>query len=694
MDILRCTLKQISKFVKLFFGLFCMSVIKYLSSGNLSPTSISVSQQKGEFCPQITASFFIENTTTPDVPEDISISIDGVAFSGIAHKTSFSLNADGKHIANVTYLHESVAGTLDGFGQDVLYISCPKAQYDALRFDETHIVVKWKKADVYGNGGWNSKSVIENIFSLVNKEITVDIEPIDIGSTTLRYSKGSSIIEFAKSALIGADVIGYVFHIDADGNLKILLPGKTASSHRSTSIPAVSLQGDIDHVTGEYNAFSFTGGQAKPILAEYKYIKTVAIAKKTEIEKTTTETSQTTQEITKPDGTSTNTTIITSTPLTSGTTKEITTKETTRLYDFKDDEFCIVSQSTEKESSIFNHNGEVPQNGVVFHEFTTYEYENADPLTYEKPRQTKCLKTTSQIATKYAIGLNALTFALNSKGKAFLLLADNTIKTYAEYMDLWPDVETVIAGSYVDWIDDIMTESETISYVQEKDSTRDRPEGTILLNETSSSEQCVLFTVSLGSKIVITKHIRVSESGETGLKEIGDAMTKASEGNDFSGEHVVSVSPASLITTQITRKDIDPLTTKGTYKWRVTTKTFNFDTGKFDTQTQEVTIPGGRIPSEPTQYRRQDILYESGLMGQPVPVKAFTMSIGTNNRSHLRSLADIVIGEKTEKVTTEYQISDVSNPYFQGDSFNGWIVTGWSIESTAEKDTINITVSA
>lgn len=671
-----------------------MSVIKYLSSGDLSPTSISVSQQKGEFCPQITASFFIENTTTPEVPEDISISIDGVAFAGVAHKTSFSLNADGKHIANVTYVHESVAGTLDGFGQDVLYISCPKAQYDALRFDESNIVIKWKEADVYGNGGWNSKSVIEDIFSLVNKEITVDIEPIDIGSTTLRYSKGSSIIEFAKSALIGADIVGYVFHIDADNNLKISLPGKTASTSGSASIPAVSLQGDIDHVTVEYNAFSFTGGQAKPILEEYKYIKTVEIAEKTEIEKTTTETSQTTQAVTKPDDTTTNTIIITSTPLSSGVTEEVTTKKTTRLYDFKDDEFHIVSQDIEKVSGIFNHNGESPRKGIVLHEVTTYEYENADPLVYEKSRQTKCLKATSQLATYYIAGTSALMYALNSKGKAFLLLADNSIKTYTEYMALWPDVGTILAGSYMDWLDDAMTEAETIAYVQEKDSTRERPEGTILLNETSNTEKCIRFVVTLGAKSIISKYLRVSESGETGLKDISDAIEKVRENNEFSGDPVISISGTTPITTQLTRKDIDPLTTKGTYKWRVTTKTLNFETSKFDLQTQEVTIPGGRIPSEPTQYRKQDILYETGLMGQAVPVKAFTMSIGTNNRSQLQALADIVIGEKTEKATSDYQISDVDRAYFQGDSFNGWPVVGWSIESTVEKDTINITVAA
>ena len=671
-----------------------MSVIKYLSSSELSPSSISVSQQKGELCPQITATFFIDQTLTPELPETLTISIDGIEFQGIAHKTNFSLNADGKHIATVTYLHDAIAGTLDGFGQDVLYISCPKAQYDAMKFDENNIVIKWKDSDVYGNNGWNSKAVFEDIFKVMGKTVTVEIEPIDIGSATLRYSKGSSIVEFAKSALLGSDVLGYIFHINANNTLVISLPGKTANRDTTTDIPAVSLQGDIDHVTGVYDAFSFTGGQSKPILEEYKYIKTVDIATKTEIEKTTTDSTKVTQTVTKPDGSTTNTIIITSTPLGTDVTREITTKTTVRLYDFKDDEFHIVSQDIQKISSVFNHNGESPQEGLVLKELTTYYYENADPLIYEKSRQTKCLKGTSQLATRYVMGADALGYALNSKGKAFLLLADSSIKTYSEYQSIWPNVESIIAGSYMTWIDDVSTESETIAYVQESESTRDRPEGTIILNEVSKSEQCVRFTITVGSKIVNTKYIRISDSGETGLQEILDAIAKAREDNSSSADPVVVMSPYTSVTTELTKKDIDPLTTKGTYKWRVTSKTLNFDTSKFDIQTQEVTIPGGRIPSEPTQYRKQDILYETGKMGQAVPVKAFMMSIGTNNREHLHAIADYVIGEKSEKATSEYSITDVDRPYFQGDLFRGWVVSGWSIESTAEKDTINITVKA
>ena len=367
-------------------------------------------------------------------------------------------------------------------------------------------------------------------------------------------------------------------------------------------------------------------------------------------------------------------------------------KETTRLYDFKGDPFHIVSQTITKTSGIFNENGENPTEGLVSKEVSAYEYENADPLVYEKSRQKSMTKTTSTLSTKYVIGISALGYAHNSKGKAFLLLADNSIKTVAEYDKLWPDVEGIVAGSYADWIDDVITDVELITYTQEIDSTRERPEGTITLNETTTTSACQLFTVSLGGKIKNTVNIRVSDSGETGLKLVVDAIKEVSEGYSGPFSAVVTVSPASSVTTSTSRRDIDPITTKGTYKWRVTTKTLNFETGKFDIQTQEVTVPGGRIPSEPTQYRKQDILYEHGDMGEAKKVTAFTMSINTNNRDHLKMLADLMKGEMISKTGIEYPISEVDRPYFQGESFNGWTVVGWSAEATAEKESFSVTV--
>ena len=304
-----------------------MEIIKYLSSGGLTPHSISISQQKGELCPQITASFFIDNDLGFSVPETLTVDLQGVSFTGKAHKTSFALNADGKHTAQTTYISATISGVLEGWGQDILYISCPKAQYDAMKFDETNILIKWEESDMYGNGGWNSKTVIEDIFTVMGEEVTVDIEPIDIGSTTLRYSAGSSIVEFAKSALIGADILGYVFSTDNMGDLVISLPGKTASpASGKVSIPAVSLQGNSDHVSSQYTAWKFTGGQAKPILDEYKYIQTEAITEKTEIDKTTTEKEQIAQKTTAPDGTETNVITVSSTPLGDNMDREITKK--------------------------------------------------------------------------------------------------------------------------------------------------------------------------------------------------------------------------------------------------------------------------------------------------------------------------------------------------------------------------------
>jgi len=673
-----------------------MEIIKYLSSGGLTPHSISISQQKGELCPQITASFFIDNNLNFSVPETLTVDLQGVSFTGKAHKTSFALNADGKHTAQTTYISATISGVLEGWGQDILYISCPKAQYDAMKFNETNIIIKWKESDMYGNGGWNSKTVIEDIFTVMGEEVTVDVEPIDIGSTTLRYSAGSSIIEFAKSALIGADILGYVFNTDNDGNLTISLPGKTASpasrASDGVSIPAVSLQGNSDHVSSEYTAWKFTGGQAKPILAEYKYIQTEAITEKIEIDKTTTESDRITQKTTSPDGTETNVITVSSTPLGDNVDREVTTKETTRLYDFKGDPFHIVSQIITKTSGIFDENGKNPTEGFVSKEVSTYEYENADPLVYEKSRQKSMTKTTSALSTKYAIGPNALGYARNSKGRAFLLLADDSIKTVEEYDKLWPDVEDIVAGSYTDWINDIITEVELITYTQETDSTRERPEGTLTLNETTKTALCQKFTVSLNGKTKNTVNVRVSDSGETGLKLVVGAIKEVSE--EYSGHFSasVTVSPASDVTTSTSRRDIDPITTKGTYKWRITTKTLNFETGKFDIQTQEVTVPGGRIPSEPTQYRKQDILYEHGKMGNAEKVTAFTMSINTNNREHLKMLADLMKGEMSSKTVTEYNISEVDRVYFQGESFNGWPVVGWSAEATAEKESFSVVV--
>lgn len=686
----------IHKNVNIFYKKNSMAnIISYNTDAEDQLESFSVSQQAGEICPTITATFLISTEQINDPPPSMSVNIVGITFNGEPHKSSYNINSSGKNTRTITYIHPKFKQLLNGIGQDFLFISCPKHVFDAMKFNEQHLTIKVKTSDAYGNNGWNIKSIINEMFAFIGLSVVINIPTYDVGSTTVQYQAGSDIAQFIQSLLPTGGDLKYTWSFNDDENLEISLLSTYGTENIETNIPAVSLSFSDNHQE-DYTAWRITGGQAKPILSEYKNIDIVDIEEKEEIETTVTTQSQTTITLDPPEGETVVQVMNAVEPIRANISTTLI-KKTTRLYDFKGDEFHVSKQEDSTIGAYYDMNNKNPKEGLTQKVLTTYNYENDNPIDYEKSRLLGNKKTMSGIVTKFYSGSSAIGAALNGKGPAYFLLEDSSVVTPEEYDEAWPDVEPIIIGAIMSWLDDYRVENEQLLYVDEKSSTKEYPEGTIKKNSTSITEYCFQFIASGFGTSEFSRWYSCTEDGKSILEELVSLIEKTEERITTNFPNVdpvvsVSVSIGTHKLIEIFEKNIIPQTTKGTYRWKEIIKKFNLKTGVYDLTEREVPIPGGRIPSEPTSLRKQDLVYENGDMGEKKIVKAFTASLDTNNREHFDAFCQI-IKKKATNPLREITVTDLDIPYFQGEPYMGGIVTGWEVSATPEgKHSINIKV--
>ncbi len=685
-----------------------MELITATSSALDKLESVTISQSPDEMTPSITGTFLIDDADINSDPPTLSVSVAGKTFSGVPHRSTIRVTADGKRHRTTTYINSIFKKLLEGYGQDILFISCPESVYHAMEYDEDFVIVKWKEADPYNCGGWTVKTIIEELFSIAleggdgddsSANVNVNIPDFDVSSPTVQYQAGGDFAQFIQGLLPTSGGIRYLWFFDESGALTITLVSTTANFSVNTNIDAESIDFGQEHQAGSENGYTgwrFTGGMAKPILEEYKYIKTEAIVEKVEIETITTTDSNTTIEIASPEGNTSTTTVNPTQPI-RGNIPTKTIKTTTRLYDFKGDEFHVVKQTIENRGAIYDHKNENPQEGRLSKEEIEYTYENDDPLIYEKSRPTGHVKKTSGFITKYKTGSSASSSALNSDGPAYLLMDDDTVLTKQEYDDLWPDAGDIILGSYIEWANDYTQEEEHITYVQDNESTREKPEGTISNNSSSKTLLCYRFKATGFGVTRYSRYYAATEDGKSVLQDLISLVKNTisyieSLHPDVSSDVTLSLAGTTTELVEIYEKEITEITAKGTYRWKETTKELDLETGIFNTSTRQVSIPGGRVPMEPTKYRKQQLMKDEGDMGKAQLVVPFTAQVDTNNREQFETFCEL-IKIRAVRPTNTVSIQGLSEPYLSGEQYEGGTVIGWSATVNGDgKTQFSITV--
>ncbi len=691
-----------------------MDIINISSSALDKLESVTISQQPDEMTPSITGTFLIGDEDINSDPPSLSVAVAGKTFSGTPHRSTIRVTADGKRHKTTTYINGTFKNLLQGYGQDILFISCPKSVYDAMEYDEDFVVVKWKEADPYNCGGWTVASIIEEIFSILSggggdgagvggrgggDSVNINIPDFDVSSPTVQYQAGNDFAQFIQGLLPTSGGLRYLWFFDENGTLTITLVSTAANFSITTFIDAESIDFGQEHQSsGEegYTGWRFTGGMAVPVLDEYKYIKTEDITEKTEIETITTTAGNTTIEIQPPEGDS-STTIISAVQPIRGGIPSTTIKTTKRLYDFKGDEFHVVKQTIISKGAIYNHKNENPREGSLSKEEIKYTYENNNPLIYEKSRPKSNSKKASGLITYYASGGSASSQALNSDGPAYLLMDDFTVLTKEEYDDLWPDAGDILLGSYIKWRTNYGKEEEKIAYTQENSSTREYPEGTIKDNSSSKQNLCYRFKVSGFGVTKYSRYYACTEDGKSVLQDLV-ALVKNTESYissrwpDVPSTVSLSSGSSSMKTVEIYEKEITEITAKGTYRWKETTKELDLETGVYNTSTRQVSIPGGRVPMEQTKYRKQQLMKDEGDMGDATLVIPFTTQVDTNNREQFNTFCEL-IKSRAKRPTNNISIQGLSIPYLSGEPYAGGTVTGWSIAVTGDgKTQISVTI--
>ena len=655
-----------------------------------TPESITISQSSGEIAPQITAVFLIDSDDVNPVPPSLTVTIAGIPFTGVLHKSALAFNASGKHTLTVTYIHPLFKKLLNGFGQDILYISCPKAVFDQMLKDavnQEHIIMKHRESNEYGNNGWTPVSIIKDIFALIEERVNINFINFDMSSTTVQYQAGSDFLSFIQGTLPSLHGLTYNYTINANGILDITLLSAPAATITSTSIPAESLAFGKDY-NAEYTGYKFTGGNAKPILTEYKNIKIVPISSKTEEERTVTTKNATV--ITRGDKTITMAAL---TPIRDNIPNTVI-KKTKKLFDFKDEEFQVDNETIETRGATYDSRNKNPNEGRLQLEDTTYHYENSNPLTYEKSRSTGFTKLTSGLVSVYGVSISESA----SIGMVYYLLDNLQVISHEDREKQNPAVGTILYSGMTSFLQ-YKKEEEHIVYTTEKDSTKDYPEGTILRNSSSTTERCYQFTARGFGVTTSTRWFSCTEPIKDVLNEIAALYTSVQAEVALKYPSV----PNPLITLyaptvkdQIissTEKEILKMTAKGTYRWKETTLKMEMASGKYDAVTQENVIPGGRIPSEPTKYRTQQLIKFFGDMGNAKIITPLSVEIQTNNRTHFLSCCDLIKGT-IKRPHTPLEVSNLSHPVFNGESFLNGKVTGWSGKWSGDgKEEYSATVS-
>lgn len=629
-------------------------VAQIISSAENRLTNVSVSQQAGEICPSATASYIIDPSDIGSTPPTLSVNISGITYSFQAHRSTYNIQSNGLHTRNVTYVLPQFKTLLKGYGQDILFVNCPRSVFDAMNYDSDNLDIKFKESDHYNRSGWTVTQIISYIFSLVGVAVSIDIPDIDVSEPTIQYQASSDLTQFISNLLPNTGGLQFVWTTNASGILNLFLIYPSATTAVQTVIAAENLSFTEEH-DSDYDSWLIEGGMSEPILSEYKVVKTQNPVERDLDPETTT--------ITTKDG-----------------VPVVTTKTLRKLFDFKNDEFHTTRETVTTTGPVYNNNNEQPISGNTQITVTEYSYENSNSLLYEKSRPVGHTKTLSGYATKITLGLSALGDAVNSKGTGYLLSDEYKTYTYAEYNAIAViDRPTIIAGTAVAWRDDYRKETEEIAYTQESESTKDIPEGTILKNSTTIEEFSYRFKASGFGYDGKSRYFYCTEDGKSILSDIAEFIRNANEivdSNNPGSTATLSQESTGYQQTELYTKDIESQA-KSTYRWKETKQTLEPETGNYKTEEREVPIPSGRLPAEPTQWRKQKIRYEAGNMGKKQIISAFKASVPTNNRSQFNGFSSL-IRQIAQRPLNEISIQHLQTPYFTGEPYYGRIVVGWT----------------